>query len=259
MNSLVMLLSSYGNTYSSADTAGAVLGSIMAILLSMTPLFIAIVISVFTGLIFLASYLLVAILEHKILKKAEYDKCWIAFIPFIQLYAIMELPHREEFNLGVFKLPRKTAALISVIASPAIGALALVFWLLNFIPFLGFILWAAFCLFASLAGIVLKVFNWRTYYDFYSLYMDDEKRMIFSILGIFIPIIPLIFFFIFVNKEPKYKWTDNAPVVSEAVPVNAEAEETATEAAANEAVSVTNEEVPTANEAATDTTEDAGV
>lgn len=207
MDNMFMLLSSSGYGYSSSDTVGAVIVGLLTMILSVTPALIAIIICAVSGLICLAIYLAWAIAEYKILKKAEYDKPWFSFIPFLQIYPLIVLPYKAEFDLGIFKLPRKTAALIVVLTPIAIWVLSMVFMVVMFIPFIGTILWSLFCMLMSVVGIALKVFNWRTYYDFYGMYMEENNRLIFSILGIFIPIIPLIFLFIFIGKEPAYKWT----------------------------------------------------
>lgn len=194
------------SSYSYGSSPDEAIAAIITLLFTGTYLLITLGVIIVTLVISIAVYLIFAILQYKIAKKAGYDNPWFAFIPYLSFYMLYDLPYNRVFNLGIFKIEkRKTAALVGVLVPVGFTLLSPIIGILAIIPFIGYFL---VLIIISVFNIVMKAFNWRCYYDLYSWYFEDSTALALSIVGVFVPIVTLVVWFIILKKEPKYNYVN---------------------------------------------------
>lgn len=181
---------SYSYTSSSSD------GDALAFLLSGS--FILIVFAII-GIVFLACYLIQVIPLYKMAKNAGYEHPWFAFVPILNFYLTIVLP-RKPFTLfnGNFRLEKRSTVFWIYLAVALGGStIASVF---SIIPFVGaiFSILISLCITAFYYIVIYKI-----NYDLFELYdPQGSSNVLLSILCLFVPIILLVYYWIWSKKKP---------------------------------------------------------
>ena len=145
-------------------------------------------------LIAIVAFILPAIALYKMATKAGYDKPWLAFIPFAQVYLEFVLPRRRYKVLFMNTHKRETMALIAILVS-CFGSMVIAG--LNVIPAVGQILDIALMLF-------LVAVNWGKRRDLLCTFTDENTAMTISIISIFVPMVYAIYLLVIMNNDPDY-------------------------------------------------------
>ena len=145
-------------------------------------------------LISIVAFILPAIALYKLATKAGYDKPWLAFIPFAQVYLEFVLPRRRYKVLFMNTHKRETMALIAILVS-CFGSMVIAG--LNVIPAVGQILDIALMLF-------LVAVNWGKRRDLLCTFTDENTAMTISIISIFVPMVYAIYLLVIMNNDPDY-------------------------------------------------------
>ena len=69
------------------------------------------------------------------------------------------------------------------------------------IPVLGWLIYIAYYVAVAVIGYG---FAWRMNYDIYMTYGMEDNAMLFSILGLFVPLVTIIMSFMIMNREPNF-------------------------------------------------------
>ncbi len=198
--------------------AGAVAGVGMISLIYLIPLIIIFVVML---VVLGGVYALYAIAFSKTAKKLNYEKKYLAFIPFAQtytcLYMLMEFPGRTDFSITpsidekIKIKDRKTSFLIALLVPLGISLVA---------GIIGFILGATL-IFSFLAplvtvaasvgtALVVGAANFVYMRDFLDMYeADKSKTTALAIVSIFFAAAIPIILLVYLNKEPVYVAPDD--------------------------------------------------
>lgn len=135
-------------------------------------------------------------------KRQGLPHAWLAFIPIGNIWVMLNLPRRE-FNLfnKYIQTDRSKVFVHFLLFLLLSGVLAVPIAVLIMIPVLGWLIYMAFLLIICLISYGI---NWRMNYDIYMTYGMEDNAMLFSILGLFIPLIPIVMAFILMNREPNF-------------------------------------------------------
>ena len=135
-------------------------------------------------------------------KRQGLSHAWLAFIPIGNVWVMFNLPRRE-FNLfnKYIQTDRSKVFVHYLLFSLLSGVVAVPIGMLAVIPVLGWLIYMAYII---LICLVLYGIIWRINYDIYMTYGMEDNAMLFSILGIFFPIITIVMAFIIMNREPNF-------------------------------------------------------
>lgn len=139
---------------------------------------------------------------YRMAKKVGYDKAWLAWIPYANIWLQFALPTKE-FKLPLFnKELDRTTAFIIYLAITFGGSM--VVGILELLPFLGILLGMVGYL-AVIGSIIL--FLIPVYKDLFLLFYDESKAqgyMIACVICTFVmPIVPAILMLITGSKTPR--------------------------------------------------------
>lgn len=175
------------------------------------------------------AYLLKAIPFFLIGQKAGVPLSWLSFIPIAQNYVPMVLPHRDFELLFVKPKKRLTAFWILLVLEVAYGILssisssfsqnipsmpqdmgseyAAAFGVIEIVLLLIGLLGSLVVMIFSLALALMKM---RMHIDLFRTYGMEGSAIALSVVGIFIPIVPMVAYLFLIGKEPEYGYGNYA-------------------------------------------------
>lgn len=195
--------------------------------------------SILVALIALATYVIKAVSFFMMGQKAGVPNSWLAFIPWVQEYVPMVLPHRDYELLFVKPKKRIAAFWILLIAQIISGIITSVqSGISNFgnqitaginpdeiLPGREGILTTVTIIFAVLSILVgilawlfvliIALLKMRMNLDLFRTYGMEGGAMAISIIGIFLPIVPLFGYLVLIGKEPEYGYGNYAQEFAE--------------------------------------------
>ena len=182
-------------------------------------LFVIIIVVVLLSLV---AYLIKAISFFMMGQKAGVPYSWLSFIPIAQYYVPMVLPHRDYELLFVKPKKRITAFWIFLVLQVAYGAMSGIASSINQVQseismavesydetlgIIGIVI-ALISLMASLVlflfGLATELMKMRMHIDLFRTYGMEGGAIALSVIGIFIPIVPMVAYLFLIGKEPEY-------------------------------------------------------
>lgn len=196
-----------GNSYNGGDIFDVIAGLVLALMGSaFFIVYLVIIITIVIGAVLFGlviGFVLPGIFLYKLAKKVGYQKPWLAFIPYAQVYLIYILPEEKVYDVKLFKIQkRSTAALIGTLAPVALGFVMPALVVIDFIPIVGPLIYMV-AVFVATYGIAL--YRLRANYDLYTWYFDNTASLVLAIVGVFVPLTFLVVLIIMSCKEPIYK------------------------------------------------------
>ncbi len=183
---------------SSMSTAFALMG-MSSILLFYLLIFLFVIV------IIVISMIIVGYPYYRMAKKVGLPHAWLAFIPIANVYIMLNLPQRE-FNIfdWIKTNDRSKVFWIYLISIPAVSAAGILIGILSGIPIIGLIFVLLSYLLSFAYYVACGILNWRISYDILMTYGMAEHALWASIVGVFVPIVMVVFSFIIMNNEPDY-------------------------------------------------------
>ncbi len=137
---------------------------------------------------------------YRMAKRQGIENAWLTFIPWGNYYITLKLSPREFnlFNLVKFE-KRSKAFIVFIIATAVYIALILPMSLLSMIPILGVLI---FLVYITAYLLVSYSIMWRMYYDVLITYGMKDHAMWASIVGVFVPVVIIVFAYMIMNNEP---------------------------------------------------------
>lgn len=188
-------------------------------------LFVIIIVVVLLSLV---AYLIKAISFFMMGQKAGVPYSWLSFIPIAQYYVPMVLPHRDFELLFVKPKKRLTAFWILLVLEVAYGAMSGIASSINQVQSeismsvksydatLG-VIGIVIALISLMASLVLFLFSqalalmkMRMHIDLFRTYGMEGGAIALSVIGIFIPIVPMVAYLFLIGKEPEYGYGNYA-------------------------------------------------
>ena len=150
------------------------------------------------GLGMLISFLLPAVPLFKMAQKAGYNKPWLAFVPFAQVYLEFILPRRRYKALFIHTHKRGLMSLITILLVYIIPFFAVNVMAYFHVPYI----WVRF--FGICISVCVLPIYWRKRYDILYTFGDKGSALPISIISLWIPVLYAVFLFINMNKAPDY-------------------------------------------------------
>lgn len=139
---------------------------------------------------------------YRMAKNQGMPHAWLAFIPVGNLWVMLNLPKRE-FNLfnKYIQTDRSKLFWHYILFCVIASVLAIPLAFIMMIPVLGWLIYIAYYVAVAVIGYG---FAWRMNYDIYMTYGMEDNAMLFSILGLFVPLVTIIMSFMIMNREPNF-------------------------------------------------------
>lgn len=160
-------------------------------------IYIAYIFRVYFIITFILSFLslsMVGEIFYSIVKKKEYKRPWICYIPGLNFYPFFIVAHREFKLFGLIKIKkRKNAVLYYFISNASLAFLCILGRILLFTKN------SPLCLYANIHFISLILFivqfiyfRIRAYYDFFIVCQMADTALYLAVLSVFFPPVFLI-------------------------------------------------------------------
>ncbi len=163
--------------------------------------FVGVILIVVLGLL-VVNYVIRCLGLYKMAKKVGSSKAWMAWIPYVNMWLMFNLPTKEYRVLAINKVINRNAAFwiylgISLVATSVIAVFGVIPYLGAIIVFLG-----------DIAVCVAQVFMlYPMYKDLFLLYHLDSSAQGYAIastiFSFFLPIVPSILMLITSAKAPR--------------------------------------------------------
>ena len=192
--------------------AGTIFGAMFAVIAAIWIIALVVV---------LALYILKAIPIYILSKKAGRNYPWLAFIPYLQTYALATIGEGPVTIPLVKKTieKRSTAFWIYFAISLGLVAVSMVVGALAAIPFIGVLFGLVGVLIPIAVSVVLALFNYAFYYDIFKLYQpENTNNKVFAVLCALSPyicadLLSTIFLYTLIKKAPVFTQNEQETIV----------------------------------------------
>lgn len=138
-------------------------------------------------------------------KKLGYEKAWLAWIPFANIWLMFNLPKNEYRVLALKKvIPDRSNAFWIFIAIQY--GVDLVMTILKVIPIIKYVAMVISPILGVATTVAYVFMGYPLYYDLYRLFLPEGTAKAFTIASVvgalLVPIVPPILMFIASGKEP---------------------------------------------------------
>lgn len=181
------------------------LEDMMEVLFSSTVVLTIVGIICLVGIvIFAAYYVLSAIGLYRMAKKAGYDKAWLAWIPYANIWLMFNLPKNEYRVLALNKEISDRSNAFWIYIAIMYGT-NIAFMILEFIPIINWIV-AILSPLVSVALILANIFMmYPVYKDLFSMFLPESTAKNYAVASMictyFVPIVPPILMLIASGKD----------------------------------------------------------
>lgn len=157
-------------------------------------------------LIGIAIYVLTAIPVHKLAKNAGLPNAWLAWIPYGNVYIMLNLARREFNIFDWIKTYDRTKVFgyYMIFALASMPAINLVMTGLAFIPGVNVLVSLISPVISTAYIVAMYIFNWRMYYDILMTYGMKDNAMVLSVFSSFCPIVMIVWSYMIMDREPDY-------------------------------------------------------
>ncbi len=211
-------------------------------------LFIIIAVAVLLALVAFVQYVIKAVSFFMIGQKAGVPLSWLAFIPVAQDYVPMVLPQRKYELLFIKPKKRIMAFWILLIAQIATSIVSSIQGginqfsneitmninpdeilpgrevFLDAIAIVAVILWIFVALVYCILALSVALIKMRMNLDLFRTYGMDGGATAIAVIGIFVPIVPLVAYPFLIGREPEYGYGNYAQEFQE-VPYGTDSKE----------------------------------
>lgn len=163
------------------------------------------IVAVIAFLFFVAAYVLSCLGIYRMAKKLNYEKPWLAWIPFANTWLMFNLPKNEYRVLALKKvIPDRTNAFWIFLAVNY--GIDIVMTILKAIPVVQYVAAVISPIVGIVASVAYVFMGYPMYHDLYRLFLPKGTAKGFSIASVVgalvFPILPPVLMFIASCKEP---------------------------------------------------------